>query len=125
VVDAALAHEQPDRLAHVMGIDAVELQAARRLLLAEARHEHRLAIPLDEGASGDHLAHVEAGPVAAAQRAERGIGHARHGREHDRRPDPERADGHGGELAGPGGRDVAIDVATVDGIHGREVSNPT
>ena len=62
VIDAALAHEHPHRLPHVMRVHPVELEAARRLLAGEAGHEHRLAVALDQGPRRDHLADVEPAP---------------------------------------------------------------
>ena len=51
-----------------------------------------LVAALDQAAGGDHLAHVQPGAVAAAQRAERGVGDARHRRQHHRRRHLERTD---------------------------------
>src|SRR4030095_8426943 len=125
VVDAVLADHEPHRLADVVRIDAVELQAARRLLVAEAREEERLAVALDERPRGDHLAHVEPGPEAPAERPEGRVRDPGHGREDDGRPHPKRADADGRELAGRRARNVAIPGAAVDGIHDRRVKYPT
>src|SRR4029078_7752028 len=67
VVAAAFSDKHAHRLADVIRIDAVELEAARRLLGPEARHQHGLAVAFDEGASGDHLAHIETRPVTSAE----------------------------------------------------------
>src|SRR5207342_2065004 len=117
VVDPALPHQEPDRLSHVVGIDPVELQAARRLLRAEAREEERLAIALDERAGGDHLADVEPGPEAATQGAEGRVRDPGHGGEDDGRPDLEGADDDGRELPGSRGRNVPVPGAAVDEVH--------
>ena len=89
------------RLAHVARVDAVELQAARRLLRPEAREEERLAVALHERAGGDHLAHVEAGAVPAAERAEGRVRDPRHGARTTGGQTDERADAEGRELARP------------------------
>ena len=49
-------------------------------------------VALEEAARGDHLGDVEPGAELAAQRAERVVGDAGHGRQHDRGPHAERAE---------------------------------
>jgi hypothetical protein len=116
VVDAAFADQQTHGLSHVVGIDAVELQAARLLLGGEAGQQQGLAIAHDQSAGGDHLAHVEPGAVAAAQRTEGRVRDAGHRREHHRGPDAQRADGSRAELAGTRERHVSVLNAPVDGV---------
>src|SRR5690606_19976881 len=103
VIDEALADEALDGLAHVEGIDAVELEAARRFVGAKAGQPCGLAIALDQRPRGDHLTHEQARdrvqitadalePLVrkpATQRAKRVIGDPGHRREHDRGPQPE------------------------------------
>jgi hypothetical protein len=90
VIDAPFADQALDRLADEIGIDSVQLEAARALVGAEAREPQRLVVALDQRARGDHLAHVQACAELTTQRAKRVIGHAGHRREHDRRPNAQR-----------------------------------
>ena len=92
VIDQALADQPAHRLARVVLVDRVELEAARLLARVEAREAQRLRVALDERARGDHLGDVQAGAEAAAQRAERRIGDARHRRQHHGRLERERPD---------------------------------
>src|SRR5690625_6374675 len=56
---------------------------------------HGLRAAFDQGASGDHLGHVEPGSVFAAQATERGVRDPGHGGEHDRGGQLDRADAQG------------------------------
>ena len=117
VVDPALADQDAHRLADVARVDAVELQAADLLLRVEAREQQRLAVALDERARRDHLAHVEPGAVAPAERPERRVRDARHRRQHDRRPDLERSDPQRDELPRPRRRHVTVRRAPIPRFH--------
>ena len=66
VVYEAFANQPGDGLAYVVRVHAVELQAAGALVWTEAGELERLRVAFDEGARGDHLAHVQPGTVAAA-----------------------------------------------------------
>ena len=97
MVGEVLVDDHLGGLVRPLGIRGVQLQAARVLVVGERGHVHGLFVALHQGARRDHLADVEAGDGAhalafllAAERAERHVGHARHGGEHD----------GGGELVG-------------------------
>ena len=92
MVGAVLGDEHRDGLGDRLRVDAVELDAARRLRLVVPDEPHALGRALDERAARDHLADVEPGAVLAAQPTERRVGDARHRREHDRHVERERPD---------------------------------
>jgi hypothetical protein len=92
VVDAVLGHQDAHGLADGAGVDAVELHRADGLVAPRAQHGEGLAVALHQRPGGDHLAHVEPGPEAGAQRPERGVGDPGHGGEHHRRVDGQRPD---------------------------------
>ena len=77
---------------HDFGIDAVELHAS-----GSARPRRRATIRIvlrlrsTKRARRDHLAYVQRAAVGTTQPTERGVGHARHRREHDRRVEREAA----------------------------------
>jgi hypothetical protein len=90
VVGHALVGDHPRRRERGLGVDGVQLQRARRLVGRERRHVHRDRVPLDKCTGSDHFAHVEAAHCAgagqlqfAAERPERHVRHAGHGRQHD------------------------------------------
>src|SRR5262249_62237910 len=88
VVGEILRAHQLDGLADGGRVDAVQLEAARVFARAEGDHAHGLRVALDERARGDHLAHVQAGALFAAELAERHVGDARHRGEYHRRGPP-------------------------------------
>ena len=57
--------DHPHRRADDRGIDAVQLQAARRLVRREPDQTQRLRMTLDERAGRDHLAHEQTATVGA------------------------------------------------------------
>ena len=107
VVGAVLGDEHAHRLGDGRGVDAVQLDRARRLGLVVRDEAHRRRVPLDERAGRDHLAHVQPGAVLAAQPPERRVGDARHGSQHDGRVE---LDGPDAQSAGrsEGGRHPSI-----------------
>ena len=107
VVDAELFDEPDDGLAHDGRVDAGQLDAPDGLVLAERGHADGLGVAFDQRPGGDHLADVEPGAIAAAQRAKGAVGHPGHGGQHDGQVYLEVADG---EARG--------DRADGDGIHG-------
>ena len=82
VTDGEVTGKDPRRLRHHAGVDAVELHGAGGLPRVELQHGPRLGVPHHQAARGDHLAHVEAGPLLPAQLAVGRIRHARHRRQH-------------------------------------------
>src|SRR5690606_31159981 len=104
VIGAILRDEDPHRLGHRLRVDAVQLDRAWRLGFMVADEAHGGGVALHEGARGDHLADVEAGAVLAAESPERGVGDARHRRQHHRRPQLDRADAQRlhGQVGGEG-----------------------
>ena len=107
VVGAVLRDEHPHRLGDGGGVDAVQLDRARRLGLVVRDEAHRRGVPLDESAGRDHLAHVQPRAVLAAQPPEGGVGDARHGSQDDGRVE---LDGPDAQSAGrsEGGRHPSI-----------------
>ena len=103
VVDTDLVDQSTDGGLHHLRIDAAQLDAAYRLVGTEGGHPQGFGVALDQGASGDHLAHVQAGSVGAAQAAEGDIGHPGHGGEYHRRVDGDGAQLEGGQHGGRGG----------------------
>ena len=94
VVGAVLVDEQPHRVAHDAGVDAVQLDAARALVRVDRDHREGLRVALEQGPARDHLGDVDAHPGAgvgaedrsgllARQAAERAVRDAGHRREHD------------------------------------------
>src|SRR5690606_38144341 len=108
--------------AHVVRVDAVELEAPRRLVGAEVGELERLLAALGERPRRDHLTHVEPGAEAFAQLAEWPVGDAGHRGEDDRRRDAELSEAHLRELPGACRRHVAVDLALVDLLHGARPS---
>ena len=96
VVGPVLLAQHGDGRLDRRGIDAVQLDGPGRLRGVEADEPHRLPRPLHEGAAGDHLAHVQARAVLAAQAPVGGVRDARHGCEHDGDVEVERPDAEGG-----------------------------
>ena len=90
VVGAVFGDEHRDGLGDGLRVDPVELDAARRLRLVVRDEAHALGRALDERPARDHLGHVEAGAVLAAEPAERGVRDPRHRRQHDRHAQFER-----------------------------------
>ena len=76
-----------DGATHHVRIDPVQLEGPGLLVGAEPDHVHGLAVPLDHGPGGDHLADVEPGAELPAQPPETGVRDAGHRGEYDRWPD--------------------------------------
>lgn len=107
MVGALLGDEHPHGGSCGRRVDAVQLHAARALVLVVLDETHRLRGPLDERARGHHLVDVEAarpGEAArgepgvarlTAQAAEGAVGDARHRRQDDRRVDDMPTDAKG------------------------------
>jgi hypothetical protein len=120
VVGAVFGDEHGDRFGYGLRVDAVELDAARRLGLVVPDESHRTLRALDQGAARNHLGDVETGSEFAAEPTERGVGDASHRSEHDRHRERERPDlqallyallgsgchGHPSILSGKGKSDV-------------------
>ena len=117
VIHVALADEPGHGLTHVVGIDAVELEATRPLVGGEVGELARAWTALEEGPGGDHLAHAHPRSEAPAQRSEGGVGDPRHGSQDDWRRHGDRTEGERGKLPLCGRGDVAVDLAAVARIH--------
>jgi hypothetical protein len=78
VVHADVVHQTPDRFFYHPGVDAVELHAAHRLVVAEGQHAHGFGVALHQSAGSDHLAHIETGSIGATEPAESHVGHSGH-----------------------------------------------
>ena len=105
VVDADLIDQPADGGPHDLRVDAAQLDAAHRLVRAERGHGQGLGVALDQGPGGDHLAHVEPGPVSPAQAPEGDVGHPGHRGQHHRRVDLDGPEFEGGQ---PGGHVRAL-----------------
>jgi hypothetical protein len=117
VVHVALADEPGHRLTHVVGVDAVELEATGPLVGGEVGELARARTALEEGPRGDHFAHAHSRPEPPAQRSEGGIGDPRHGSQDDGGRHGNRTEDERGKLLLCSGEDVAIDLASVARIH--------
>ena len=86
VLGAVVLEQHLDRAGGGGGVGGVQLDALDRLVGVVLGEPQRLRRPLDEGAAGHHLRHVQPGPAAelAAQPPERGVGDAGHRGEDDR-----------------------------------------
>jgi len=100
VVGVIFGDDDPDGLGDGVRIDAVELDRPRGLGLVMADQPHRRLVALDQRPRRDHLAHIEPRTVLAAEATERGVGDARHGCEHDRHVESDRADVEGASGCG-------------------------
>ncbi len=87
VVDADLVDQAADGQAHDRRVDTGQLHTADGLVLTERGHPHGLGVAFDQGAGGDHLAHVQARPVAPAQGAEGTVGDPGHRGQYHRQVD--------------------------------------
>src|SRR5262249_7200213 len=118
VVDA-LVDEQPDGVAHVGWIAAVELDGAGRLVRPAAGEQPGHRVPLEETARRDHLRDVERRPEAATEAPERVVRDARHRRQDDGRPHGEPPERERPELARARRRDLLVRQAREAGPAGR------
>jgi hypothetical protein len=126
VVDPAFAHQTLDRLGDEVGVDAVQLKAAGRFVLAEVGQLEGLAVAHDQRPRRDHLADVQASDRACvdpaqkstADRPERVVGDPSHRCEHDRRPYAHGPELERVELTLARGGHVGVDRAAVLGVHG-------
>ena len=101
VIGAILVDEHADGALDGRRIHAVQLDRPRRLGLVVRDEPHGRGVALDERARGDHLADVQPRAVLAAEPPERGVGDARHRREHDGRVERDGPDAEG-PLGGEG-----------------------
>ena len=121
----ALARQHARRLAHLRRVAAVELDGPRPFVGRAVGEEPRARVALEQPARRDHLGDVQPGAELATQAAEGVARDARHRRQHDRRPDGERADVQGLELARRGERlDGGSDHGAPQGRAKRGVGQP-
>ena len=89
----AFADKAPNRFGHHDRVGAIELERSGRFVGSERGQLPTFLAPFEQTAGVHHFAHVEPGPVAAAQATEGAIGDTGHRREHDGRVDRQGADG--------------------------------
>ena len=85
VINLAFSDEAANSFADIVGINAVELEAAGRLAGSEIGELQRLCPPLHQRSCGDHLADKKTGAKPSAQCAEWKVGHSGHWGEDDGR----------------------------------------
>ena len=84
VVGAIFFDHHADRLADVDGVHTVNLNGTNLFVAVMVYNTQRLGVTFHQGARGDHLGHVQAATVVAAESAEGLVGDTRHRGQHHR-----------------------------------------